>query len=142
MAKKITFAFFTLLAAFSVVISSVIPHHHHHGDETHICFADDITENDHCCGGEHHAPDGSCCGVKANLLTHFGDSRKEEFHCDCDSGHQFHGGHLYVLLISLNKNELSVDILPATPYEYPPYSNFYHSQLTRSHIGLRAPPVA
>ena len=141
MAKRIISRILVLLAAFSVTISHIIPHHHHHENESIVCFADDQPEETDCCDGEHHSPDGNCCGVKSNLITQFGDSRKEESHCDCHADHLFHGGHLYILLAALPDPWVRLDEPLAKTYDYPPYSNLYHSVLTEGHIGLRAPPV-
>lgn len=146
MAKRVTYMVLVLSTIFSIVAGSAIPHHHHHGDESVICFADDLHEEEPadgcaCAADGHHTTDGSCCGVRTNLVAHFGDSRKEELQCGCDSDHLFHGGHLYIILASLTENLFPANILPERELEYPPYSNPYHSVLTRGRIGLRAPPV-
>ena len=135
-----TFTILVLLTAFSVVIGNIIPHHHHH-DESVICLADDLCCAEDCCESHHSAGD-DCCSAKTNLTTLFGDSRKEKVHCDCDSGHHFHGGHLYVILAFYTDTWFSKNQLSDKTYEYPPYSNLYHSVLTEGHIGQRAPPVA
>lgn len=135
------------MATLSVVVSTIVPHHHHHGDESVICVGSDLTHDhgaENCCceHGGHQSADGSCCAVKSNLLTHFGDSRKENRHCDCDSDHDFHGGHISIALLSRYETAVPANVTPARKHEYPPYSNLYHSVLADGHIGLRAPPAA
>ena len=132
------------LATFAVVVGNVMPHHHHHGDETVVCFANDFPESEECCDHNHHATDGSCCGVKINLQAHFGDSRKHNASCDCCSTQHFCVGHLYFYISWLipGWDSPAADKWPEKTSEYPPYSNLYHSIATSGHTGLRAPPVA
>ncbi|MDR0955120.1 MAG: hypothetical protein LBM20_07060 [Rikenellaceae bacterium] len=148
MVKRFTFSLLVALAAVSVVIGSVVPHHHHHGREAQVCFANDQTDDQAdaspgCCDGVHHAADGSCCGVKTNLVAPFDDSRRDEIACDCDGDHLFHGGH-FGLLLALSAENRWAESLPAkgARFDYPSYSPRFHSLLIASHFGLRAPPCA